>query len=206
MSGSIGIAAVVLIGLIVAAVMRARAISKLKPAIYAAARKHRATIHQSFLGMPQIVKSYCGRAIRMTPMNMSTSSPEGGGEMTCLDFDWPTQEAGEFRMREKSDARRNAVPTALMGGNKAFTLGASEVDERYSIVGTNPAVAMRILNGAAVVESILALPHGADIHVRGNKCYVTVRGFPYQVELIDRLFATSEHLLDASVKASEERR
>jgi hypothetical protein len=77
---------VVLLGLIVAAVMRARAISNLKPVIVAAARKHTAEIHQSYLGMPQIIKTFHGWAIRMMPMNVSTSSPEGGGEMTCVDF------------------------------------------------------------------------------------------------------------------------
>jgi hypothetical protein len=189
---------VVLLGLIVAAVMRARAISNLKPVIVAAARKHRAEIHQSYLGMPQIIKTFHGRAIRMTPMNVSTSSPEGGGEMTCVEFDWPTPGIGDFRMREKPDARRNAVPAAFMGENKSFALGIPQIDERYSVVGTNPEAVTRILTDVAVVESITALPRGADIHVRGTKCHVTAKGFPSEVEIIDRLFATAERLLEAA--------
>lgn len=200
MSTGIGIVLIVVLGLIVAAVMRARAIAKLKPVMNAAAKKHKAQIHQSFLGMPQISKTYCGRAIRLTPMNISTSSPQGGGEMTCVDFDWPAPNVGEFRVREKLDARRNAVPIALMGGNKPFTLGNSLLDERYSAAGTNPPAAMRILADAAVLESIISLPDGADIHVKGNKCHVTVEGFPTQTEQVDRLFAASEQLLAASIK------
>jgi hypothetical protein len=198
MSSSIGIAIVVLIGLIVAVVLRARAISNLKPVIVAAARKHKAEIHQSYLGMPQIIKSFHGRAIRLTPMNVSTSSPEGWGEMTCVDFDWPTLEVGDFRMREKPDARRNAVPGAFMGENKSFALGIPQVDERYSVVGTNREAVTRILTDVAVVESIIALPRGADIHVRGTTCHVTAKAFPGQVDFIDRLFATAERLLEAA--------
>ena len=86
MNSSIGIAIVVVIGLLIAVVMRRRAVAKLKPVMEAAAGSHKATIHQSFLGMPQITKICSGHAMRMTPMSISTSSPEGGGEMTCVDL------------------------------------------------------------------------------------------------------------------------
>ncbi len=194
-SSSIGIALVVTLGLVVATVLRARTIATLKPVLDVAARKHTAVLHQSLLGMPQITKHVGGRAIRMTPMSVSTSSPEGGGEMTCVDFDWPRLEVGEFRMREKSAARRNAVPTALTGGNQPFTLGIPQLDARFAVVGTNRAEAARILTDTAVVESIIALPRGADIHIRGGKCYVTVSGFPHHIDVIDGLFTTSERLL-----------
>lgn len=199
MSSSIAIAIVVALGLIVAAIMRARTIFKLRPLLDIAARKHKATIHQSMLGMPQLIKPLGCQTIRITLMNVSTSSPEGGGEMTCVDFDWPRLDVGEFRIREKADARRNAVPTALMGDNKLFALGIPQVDEKFSIAGTQKAAAARILTGRSVVESIMALPSGADIHVRGGKCYLTVRAFPHSIDFIDRLFNTSESLL-ASIK------
>lgn len=199
MSSSIGIAIVVVIGLMIAAVMRRRAVAKLKPVIEAAARKHKATIHQSFLCMPQITKICSGHAMRMTPMSISTSSPEGGGEMTCVDFDWPATDVGEFRVREKVEARRNAIPVVLTGGNKPFALGSPQLDQRYSAAGTNPVAALRILSNERVAESLISLPGGADVHVRGEKCYVTVKGYPSAVEHVDRLFATSELLLEASM-------
>jgi hypothetical protein len=201
MSSGIGLTAVAVIGLVVAAVVRARGISRLRPVLETAAGKHQALIQQSFLGMPQLIKTVRGRAMRMTPMTISTASPEGGGEMTCVDFDWPTLAVGEFRMREKPDARRNAVPPALMGGSKPFTVGSARIDERYSLAGTNPEAALRILADAVVLEAVLGLPHGAEIHVRGDKCSVTVKGFARHVEFIDRLFATSEGLLAAAGKA-----
>jgi hypothetical protein len=161
MGSGVGIAWVAAIGLLVAAVMRARAIANLMPLLEAAARAHQARIHQSFLGMPQITKFHSGHAMRMTLMRVSTSSPEGGGEMTCVDFDWPAPHVGEFRVRERVDARRNAVPVALMGGARPFTLGSPEVDARYLVVGTDPVASLGILGNARVVESIMALPHGA---------------------------------------------
>lgn len=120
--------------------------------------------------------------------------------MTCVDFDWPAPNVGELRVREKLDARRNAVPIAIMGGGEPFTLGNPQLDKRYSVAGTNPVAAMRILTDVAIVESIISLPHGADIHIRNSRCYVTLRGFPYHIEHIDRLFATSELLIEASTK------
>lgn len=199
MSVSIGIAIVAVICLMVAAIMRRRAVAKLKPVIEAAARKHNATVHHSFLGMPQITKSWNGHVMRITPMSISTSSPEGGGMMTSVDFDWPATDLGEFRVREKIEARRNAVPIVLMGGNKPFTLGSSQLDRRYSAAGTNPVAALRLLSNARVAESLISLPGGADVHVRGGRCYVTVKGYPSTVEDVDRLLAASELLLEASM-------
>jgi hypothetical protein len=43
--------------------------------------------------------------------------------MTRVDLEWLAPNVGEFRVRQKSDARRNAVPVALMGGSQPFTLG-----------------------------------------------------------------------------------
>jgi hypothetical protein len=199
MGSSIVIAIVVVIGLMIAAMMRRRAVAKLKPVIEAAARKHKATIQQSFLGMPQITKTCSGHAMRMTPMRISTSSPEGGREMTCVDFDWPATNVGEFRVREKAKARRNAFPIALMGGNKPFTLGSPQLDRRYSAAGTSPVAALRLLSNEKVAEALISLPGGADVHVRRGKCYVSVEGYPSTVEHVDRLFATSELLLEASM-------
>ena len=199
MSSSIGIAIVVLAGLMVAAVMRQRAVARLKPVIEAAARKQKTTIYQSFLGLPQITKVWNGHAMRLTPMIISTSSPEGGGKMTSVDFDWPCKDIGEFRVREKIDAKRNAVPVVLVGDNKPFTLGNPQLDQRYSAAGINPVEALRILGNGRVAESLISLPAGADVQVRGGRCYVTVKGHPSRVEDIDHLFATSELLLEASV-------
>jgi hypothetical protein len=145
--------------------------------------------------MPQLIKHVGDHSIRMTPMNISTSSPEGGGEMTCVDFDVPGLEVCEFRIREKSDARRNALPAALMGRNTSFTLGIPQIDARFSVVAADVAKAARILTETSVAESIIALPRGADIDVRGGKCYVSVKGLPHDVEFVDRLFDTSERLL-----------
>jgi hypothetical protein len=205
MSSSIGIAIIVVIGLMVAAVMRGRAVAKLKPVLEAAASKHKAKIHWSFLGMPQITKVWNGHAMRLTPMIISTSSPEGSGEMTSVDFDWPWTDVGEFRVREKIEARRNAIPVVLMGGNKPFTLGSPQLDRRYSAAGTNPVAALRIMGNARVAESLISLPGGADVHVRGGRCCVTVKGYPSGVEDVDRLFATSELLLEASMDVRREK-
>jgi hypothetical protein len=199
MSSSIGIILAVTLGLIAAAMMRARANAKLKPVFDMAARKHKAKIHRSFLGMPQLIKHVDHHSIRMTPMSISTSSSEGGGEMTCVDFDLPGFDACEFRIREKSDARRNALPTALMGENKSFALGIPQIDARFSVVGTDVEKTVRILTETSVSESIIALPGGADIHVRGGRGYVSVKGLPHSVDFVDRLFETSELLL-ASVQ------
>ena len=76
----------------------------------AAVKKHQASIHDSVLGMPHDVKAVGGRSMGMTLMIVSTSSPEGGGEMSCVDFDLPEVGIGEFRIREKADAGRNACP------------------------------------------------------------------------------------------------
>lgn len=199
MSSSVGIAIFVLVGLMVAAVMRQRAVARLKPVIEAVARKHKATIIQSFLGMPQITKVWNGHAMRLTPMTISTSSAEGGGEMTSVDFDWPGKDAGAFRLREKPDAKRNAVPVVLMGDSTPLTLGNPQLNQRYSAAGINPGEVLRILGNARVAESLVSLPAGADVQVRGGRCYVTVKGHPSGVEDVDRLFATAELLLEASV-------
>ncbi|MEW6113166.1 MAG: hypothetical protein AB1664_13635 [Thermodesulfobacteriota bacterium] len=199
MSSGIWIALVVVISLMIAALMRGRAVAKLKPVIEAAAKKHKATIHQSFLGMPQITKVWKGHAMRLTPMNISTTSPEGGGEMTSVDFDWPWRDVGEFRVRERIEARQNAVPVILTGGNQPFTLGGPQLDRRYSAAGTNPVAALQVLGNARVAESLISLPGGADVHVRGGRCYVTVKGYPSAVEDVDCLFATCELLLEASL-------
>ena len=167
MSSSIGIALVVVIGIMVAAVVRGRAISRLRPVIELAARKHEATIQQSFLGMPQITKVWNGHAMRLTPMRISTASPEGGGEMTTVDFDWPRTDVGDFRVREKIEARRNAVPVVLMGGHEPFTLGSPQLDQRYSAAGTKPVAAMQIFGNRRVAEPLISLPRGADVQLRG---------------------------------------
>ena len=60
MSSSIVIVLVVVLGLVAAAIMRARANSRLKPVLDAAARKHTAKIQHSFLGMPQLIKHVGG--------------------------------------------------------------------------------------------------------------------------------------------------
>lgn len=195
MSSIIGIALIIMLGLIAAAFMHARANAQLKPVLDMAAIMHKAKIHRSFLCMPQLIKHVGDHSIRMTPMTVSTSSPEGGGKMTCVDFDSPGLEACEFRIREKSDARRNALPAAFMGGNKSFALGIPQIDARFTIVGGNLEKAVRILTETSVAESISALPQGADIHVRGGRCYVSVKGLPHNVDFVDRLFDASERLL-----------
>jgi len=195
MNSGIVIVCVVVLGLVAAAVMRARANAALKPVLDAAARKHTAKIHCPFWGMPQLVKQVGGHTLRMTPMNISTSSPEGGGEMTCVAFEVPGLEACEFRMREKADARRNALPAALMGSKTSFALGIAQIDARFCLVAADAAKAARILTETSVAESISALPQGADIDVRGGKCYVSVKGLPRDVDFVDRLFDTSERLL-----------
>lgn len=202
MSSGVGIVIVIMVGLALAGVIHARAIARLKPVIEAAARKHRAQVHQSFPGMPQITKLHRGHVLRLTPMTLSTASPEGGGEMTCVDFEWLAPGMGEFRVREKSEARRNTVPVALMGGDRPFPLGDPGLDERFHATGTNTAAALRVLGRAGVFESIESLPRGADIHIRGGRCSVTVKGYPSTVEEVDRLFALSELLLEASMDAS----
>ena len=115
--------------------------------------------------------------------------------MTCVDFDVPGLEVCEFRMREKPDARRNALPQALMGRNTSFALGIPLIDARFSVVAADVAKAARILTETSVAESISALPQGADIDVRGGRCYVSVKGLPHDVGFVDRLFDASERLL-----------
>jgi len=200
MSSSIVIVLVVVLGLVVAAIMRARANSRLKPVLDAAARKHTAKVQHSFLGMPQLIKQVCGHTLRMTPMNISTASPEGGGQMTCVDFELPGLEAFEFRLREKPDARRNALPAALLGSKTSFALGIAHIDARFCLVAADAAKAARILTETSVAEAISRLPQGADIDVRGGKCYVSVKGLPQDIDFVDRLFDTSERLL-ASFRA-----
>lgn len=162
---SSGIVIVLIVGLVVAAVLRARSIARLKPVIEAAARKHGAQVRQSVLGMPQITKMHRGHALRLTPMVISTAAPEGGGELTCVDFDWLAPSVGEFCVREKSDALRNRVPLALMGGRRPFTLGDPRWDERFSAEGTDTTAALRVLRCAGVSEGIASLPRGAHVHV-----------------------------------------
>lgn len=198
-SGSAGIVALVILGLILATVMRARAVTKLKPIIEAAARKHGGEVHRSFLGMPKITKQHRGHVLRLTPMIASTASPDGGSAMTCVDFEWVAPAIGEFRVREKSEALKNKIPQLLMGGTKAFVLGDPRLDVRFSAVGTNVAAALRLLSKPSVAESIASLPKGADIHARSERCTVTIKGHPATVEEIDRLFALAEHLLEASM-------
>ncbi len=188
---------VVALGLIFAAVMRARAVSRVKPVLEVAAKKHQASIHHSVLGMPHVIKTAAGQAMRLTLMTVSISSPEGGGEMACVDFDLPRVGIGEFRIREKADAKRNAMPAVLMGGNATFSLGIPQVDERFLMVAAHPKDVSRMLAETALVASIVDLPRGADIRVKDGRCYVAVKGFPYHIDTIDRLFAVSEQLLAA---------
>lgn len=201
-SGSAGIVALIMLGLVLAAVMRARAVTKLKPVIEAAARKHGGEVHQSFLGMPRITKRHRGHVLRLTPMIASTASPDGGSTMTCVDFEWVAPAVGEFRVREKSKALRNKIPEALMGGSDTFMLGNSRLDDRFIAVGTNVAGALRVLRQPSISEGIASLPEGADIQVRSGRCMLAVKGFPASVEEIDRLFMLGEQLLDALMDTS----
>lgn len=198
-SGSVGILVLITLGLALAAVMRARAVTKLKPIIEAAARKHGGEVHQYFLGMPQITKQHRGHVLRLTPMIASTASPDGGTAMTCVDFEWVAPATGEFRIREKSEAQKNKVPQLLMGGTKAFVLGDPRLDARFSAAGTNVAATLRLLGKQSLSDSIASLPKGADIHARSDRCTVAVKGHPATVEDIDRLFTLAEHLLEASM-------
>lgn len=196
MSSGTVIAIVVVLGLLAAAAMRKHAISRMNPLLDIAITKHNATIQRSFLGMPQITKRVGERALRMTPMTISTSSPDAG-EMTCVDFDLPNPAIGEFRIREKSDAARNAMPTTMMGRMTPLALGIPQIDTRFSAVASDAKQAKPILTAPAVIASLVALPRGADIHVRAGKCFVSVNGVPKDADFIDRLFAASERLLES---------
>ena len=81
--------------------------------------------------------------------------------MTCVDFDVPGLEVGEFRIREKPDARRNALPQALMGLNTSFALGIPQIDARFSVVAADVAKAARILTETSVAESIMCVAAGS---------------------------------------------
>lgn len=192
MSNEFAIALIVIVGVIVAAIMHARATSRITPVLEAAAIKHNATVRRSAIGLPQIYKTVDGRVFRMTPMNKSTSSAGGGGAMTCVDFETLRSDVSDFRIREKADYRRNALPRVLMGADQPFTLEVPELEARFRGVGSNADQARRIIQHDLVVKSILALPPGADIRVQGGKCYISVDGLPDDIDFVDRLFSASE--------------
>ena len=128
-------------------------------------------------------------------MSKSTSSPEGGGEMTCVDFDVAPHVVAEFRVRERVDARRNALPALLKGGRKTFLLGDAGFDLRFHGEGLDPARAKWIMSEPSLFQAVLALPRGADIRIEAGRCYIAVDGFPKDQQCFDRLLAVSERLL-----------
>ena len=196
MSSQFFIAAVAIGFFILGVFMHLRGKAKIKPIINAVAKKYQGTVNQPLLGMPQVVMKRQGSVLRITAMSKSLDTPQGGGEMTCVDFDIGKSAAGNFRVQEQSDFKRTAVPKALMGQSQPFTTGMREFDTRFASCASNATQATRILKDPSLAKAILAMPRGADIRVQDGRCYVSVDGHPQDVAFVDRLILTAECLIE----------
>lgn len=197
MSSPFFIAAFVVGFLILGFFMHRREKAKIRPVFDAVAKKYQGTVSHPFLGMPQLVIKRQGSALRITAMSKSLDTPQGGGEMTCVDFDIGKSAAGNFRVQEQSDFKRTAVPKALMGQSQPFTTGMREFDTRFASCASNATQATRILKDPSLAKAILAMPRGADIRVQDGRCYVSVDGHPQDVAFVDRLILTAECLIES---------
>jgi hypothetical protein len=196
MSTQFVIAVVVLAFLAFGMFMHSRAKAKIRPVFDAAAKKYQGTVRQSILAMPQLVVERRGIALRITAMSRSLDTPQGGGDITCIDFD-VGKRIGNFRVQEQSDFNRTAVPKAFMGESQPFTTGIREFDARFASCASNATQAKRVLKDPSLLEAILALPHGADIRVRDGKGYVSVDSHPDDIAFVDRMMSTAEHLMES---------
>lgn len=185
----------VVLGLALAALLHARAISKVIPFLEAAARSRAGSVRRSLLGMPQLLWRVGGMDLRLTPMNKSISSPEGGGGVTCVDFEVAPGAIRPLRIQERGASLRMALPGVLAGDSQPFTLGIPEFDSRLRACASDVEQARRILGDRSLIGAILALPQGADIHVERNRCRVAVDGLPDSADFVDRLVGVSERLI-----------
>lgn len=181
--------------------MYLRGKAKIKLVIDAVAKKYQGTVSQPFLGMPQVVIKKQGSVLRMTAMSKSLDTPQGGGKMTCVEFDIGENAAGNFRVQERSDFKRTAVPKALMGQNQPFTTGMREFDTRFASCASNATRAIRILKDPSLAKAILAMPRGTDIRVHDGRCHVCVDGHPHDVAFVDRLILAAECLIESSANS-----
>lgn len=190
------IAVVVITFLALGTFMHSREKARIRPVFDAAAKKYQGTVRQSMLAMPQLFVERQGTTLRMTAMSRSLDAPQGGGSITCVDFDIG-KHVGNFRVQEQSDFNRTAVPRALMGNSQPFTMGIRGFDARFASCASNVTQAKRILKDSSLLEAILALPRGADIHVRDGKGCVSVDSHPDDIAFVDRLISTAEHLMES---------
>lgn len=197
MSGSFFIPVVVIGFLILGFFMHRREKAKIKPVFDAVAKKYGGNLSHPFLGMPQLVVNTQGSVLRITAMSKSLDTPQGGGKMTCVDFDIEKNAVGDFRVQEKSHFKRTAVPRVLMGQSQPFTTGMCEFDSRFASCASNATQADRILKDPSVSKAILAMPHGADIRLQDGRCYISVDGHPQDVASVDRLIFTAECLIES---------
>ncbi len=181
-------------------VMHFRQKKRLDPVFDALARKYQGVVSQPGIGMPQVTFKKGGIALRITAMSKSLDAPEGGGEITCVDFDAGNRTVRDFRIQEQAAFERTAVPEALTGQSQRFATGGRAFDSRFVGVSSNPVQTKRMLDDPSLLEVILAMPSGADIQLKDGRCCVSVDGHPQDPAFVDRIVVVAERLMESFAK------
>lgn len=201
MTGYYAIGLLIALGMVLAVIMRARQTSRATPVLEAVAQRHNGRIQRSVIGMPQLFVQVDGHELRITLMNNSTSSAEGGGDITVVDFDASAYGVRDLRVRERYAHLRNAVPAGLQGCTE-LDLGVPDFDERFHTCAVDVEEARRILNRPGLISAFIDSPRGTDVRIQAGTCYVSVDGHPDNAQAVERLMGFSERLI-ASFKTGQ---
>lgn len=160
-----------------------------------ASNKYNAYIKKSTFGITQLIICLNDKQFRITPMYKSTSSAEGGGEMTCIDFPIKSSNTLDFRIQEKTSFKRTASPKELLYNSDSTLFQIPELDSRFVVKGLNNNYIEQFKSNPIFTKSIINLPSGADIQVKNQKATITVNGFPEEIGFIDTLINISQNLI-----------
>ncbi len=195
MDSTIYILLAVLTLLVIAGVLYVRARSALTPILEQAAREYGGSVRSTFPGLPQWNFVLEGISVRLTPMTSSTSSPDGGGSITVLDFDVAAFNVADLRVREKVDARRNAVPASLENAGESIEIEHQGFDARFHIHARQGEETKRMLLEPTLFSALLDLPSGADLRIEHGVCHVSVNGHPRDIAFVRTLRSVAQELI-----------
>ena len=170
-----------------------------------AARRQGTVTQASMISIPRLYLTLHGVEVRVTALNRTIDSRDTG-MMTCVEFPVCNPEAPQVRIRERRWRPSEygypgpSAPTWKVVIGPLFSLGDTEFDGRFQLVGDRPEESRVLLNRDELVRSLLGLPFPADIRVEEESCLVSIQDIPETEESLDRLIEAASEILLALIQ------
>lgn len=153
-------------------------------------------VKEGWFIQPQLKFPLNGVEVRLTAMSPGTSA-ERSANITVMDFSVPGSNPAEIRIIERRNAFKTVLDSTLPAQQEMIATGNPAFDERFELRAPGAQAAAPLLTDGGLQRSLLELPSGADICVKGGKCSISVDGYPDSDEIVDRLSAAAEKLSNA---------